>query len=104
MKYPEIAKRITHILNIRGMKAQDLCDKTGINKSSISQYVNGSHCPSNEKAQLMADILKVNPLWLMGFDVPMLDDQLTKYIEMYSNLNEENRKLVDNMIEALSKQ
>lgn len=104
MKCPEISKRMTYILNLRGLRAQDLSDKTGINKASISQYVNGSHSPSNEKAQLMADVLKVNPLWLMGFDVPMLEERLMKCLELYSGLSEENQKIVDQMIEALSKQ
>ncbi len=110
MKNPEIAKRITFILNLRGMKAQDLSYKTGINKASISQYVNGNHCPSNDKAQLMADVLKVNPLWLMGFDVPMVESdnssgERTKLyndlICRYSKLDDNAKNLVDNLIETL---
>lgn len=108
MKYPEIANRITQILNIRGLKAQDLVEKTGINKSSISQYVNGNHCPSNDKAQLMADVLKVNPLWLMGFDVEMESsineekEREEKFIQLYHALDENQRQVVDNMLTVLT--
>lgn len=113
MKYPEIANRMTYILNLRGLKAQDLADKTGINKASISQYVNGSHCPSNYTATMMADVLRVDPIWLMGFEVPMEkpeekindSEHLKKYrefINLYSQLSDEKRTLVDNMLKALS--
>ena len=68
MKYPEIAKRFNYILLFRNLKQQELADKAGINKSFISHYVNGTHCPSNDKAQLLSEVLDVNPLWLMGLD------------------------------------
>lgn len=71
MKYPEIAKRFRLILNLRNMKQSELATKAGIDKSFISHYVNGSHCPSNIKAKALADVLGVSPLWLMD-----LSDQM----------------------------
>ena len=70
MKYNETARRLSSALNKRNMRAQDLANATGLNKASISQYVNGSHAPSNISAGKMAKVLNVSPLWLMGFDVP----------------------------------
>ena len=74
MKNELTARRLIEALDRRGLKAQDLADLTGVSKSSISQYVNGTHCPSNISAGKMADVLGVSPVWLMGFDVPMTDD------------------------------
>lgn len=71
MKYPETAKRLSYILNLRKMTAQELSNKSGVGKSSISQYINGSHEPKNINAGAMAKVLKCDPMWLMGFDVPM---------------------------------
>ena len=71
MKFPEIAKRFTYILNCRQMTAQELSDKSGVGKSSISHYVNGSNEPHNKNAWKMARVLNCNFQWLMGFDVPM---------------------------------
>ena len=71
MKYQTTATRLRLAMDAKNMKAQELADKAGIHKSSISQYVNGSHTPSNIKAGQMGKVLGVNPLWLMGFDVPM---------------------------------
>ncbi|MBQ8559087.1 MAG: helix-turn-helix domain-containing protein [Tyzzerella sp.] len=55
------------------MKPQELANRSEVNKASISQYINGSHKPSNISAGKMASVLQVNPLWLMGFDVPMVE-------------------------------
>ena len=69
MKNELTAKRLSMALNNANMKPQELADKSGVSKSSISQYINGSHAPSNISSGKMAKILNVNPLWLMGFDV-----------------------------------
>lgn len=75
MKNETTAKRLTLALSNANMKPQELADKSGVSKASISQYVNGSHAPSNISSGKMASILKVNPLWLMGFDVPMIEEK-----------------------------
>lgn len=71
MKNELTAKRIQLALSNSNMRPQELADKADIGKASISQYVNGSHAPGNRSAEKIGKILKVNPLWLMGFDVPM---------------------------------
>ena len=105
MKYPEISRRMSYILNIRQMKAGELAEKAEINKASISQYVNGSHCPSNITAQAMADVLNVDPLWLMGFDVEMNRESATErekhFADVYSRLNEYQQRIVNNLMESL---
>ena len=70
MKYKTTAMRLRKALNMNNMKAQELVDHS-VQKASISQYVNGSHSPSNVSSGKMAKVLGVDPLWLMGFDVPM---------------------------------
>ena len=69
MKYPVTALRLREALNDKRMKPQELADLSGVNKASISQYVNGSHSPGNISAGKMSEYLGVSPLWLMGFDV-----------------------------------
>lgn len=72
MKHELTAKRLQIAMSNANITAQELSNKSSVAKSSISQYVNGSHKPSNISSGKMASILNVNPLWLMGFDVPML--------------------------------
>ncbi len=71
MKFPETARRLSTALTNANMRPQELANMSGVSKSSISQYVNGTHTPSNISSGKMAAILNVNPLWLMGFDVSM---------------------------------
>lgn len=78
MKNEITAKRLSLALSNLNMKPQELADKSGVSKASISQYVNGSHAPSNISSGKMASVLKVNPLWLMGFDVPMAEDNTSE--------------------------
>lgn len=103
MKNPETAKRLQEALTAKGMIPQELADKTGIGKASISQYLNGQHKPSNLSAGKMAEVLNVDPLWLMGFDVPMreeskdpyyLDDEAREYAE-FLHKNPEYKVLFD---------
>ncbi len=74
MKNKLTAKRIQLALSNANMKPQELADKSSIGKASISQYVNGSHAPGNVSAKKLGEVLNVNPLWLMGFDVDMKED------------------------------
>lgn len=71
MKHETTAKRLQIAMTNINISAQELSNKSGVAKASISQYVNGSHKPSNISSGKLASILDVNPLWLMGFDVPM---------------------------------
>lgn len=50
---------------------QELANRTGIGKSSISQYVNGKNTPSNLTAMQICEPFSLNPAWLMGFNAPM---------------------------------
>lgn len=68
MKYELTSRRLREALADNQMKPQELADASGVNKSSISQYINGSHAPSNTSSGKMASVLNVSPLWLMGFD------------------------------------
>lgn len=68
------------------MKQQELADKSGVSKNSISQYLSQRSIPSNISAGKMATVLGVNPMWLMGYDVPMIkenSDSGTKFDNVF---------------------
>lgn len=77
MKNPITAKRLSQALSSQNMIPQELANASGVSKASISQYLNGSHAPSNISSGKMAKILNVNPVWLMGFDAPMKEEVIT---------------------------
>ena len=70
--------RLRKALTIRNMRQADLCEKTNIPKSAISHYLSGSFVPKQDRAYIIAQALDVNPAWLMGFDAPMVIDDIKK--------------------------
>lgn len=68
------ANRLKHIMNIRGVKAVELSQKTNIAKSQISHWLNGTYKAKQDSLTVLADFFDVNEAWLMGFDVPMNKD------------------------------
>lgn len=93
MKNELTAKRMQLALSNANMKPQELADRSGIGKASISQYVNGSHAPGNVSAEKIGKLLNINPLWLMGFDVPMertasTKESSPKIMQYYDQLND----------------
>ena len=108
MKYPEIRERFEHVLRRNGITARELADKSGVNETSISQYVNGHHAPSNISSGKMAEVLGVDPLWLMGFDVPMIPSPAASaglkdgaLLAKIGRLTESHRTVVENMVDSL---
>lgn len=76
MRNPETAKRLLEAMNKNKMTAKELSDKSSVSESSISQYLHGLFAPKNKTAAKLANVLHVNPMWLMGFDVPMEEPKL----------------------------
>ena len=73
-KLAEVSKRIKQALDYKDMSQQELSRISGVSKSSISQYISQFSAPSKMTAERLARALGVNPLWIMGLDVPMKQD------------------------------
>ena len=81
MKWPVTANRLKQAMNKINISAQELADKSGVSKASISQYINGSHKPSTISAPKLAKVLMVNAMWLMGFDIDDENKQPSYYMD-----------------------
>lgn len=133
MKTSTTSQRLQEIMAEKGLRQIDLlklvqpyCEKYGIriNKSNISQYVNGTNEPQQDKLFALCVALDVSEGWLMGHDVPRKrpsdaerfanfadaynsshPDLLTinerRHIEAYRKLTDELRKRVDTLTDAL---
>ena len=71
MKQSDFASRLSQALEARGMKAADLSKKTKVAEGTISCNINGRYEAKQNRVQVFAEALNVNPAWLMGYDVPM---------------------------------
>ena len=69
------SKNLNKILNAIGMSLVELSKDSGVSKSALNHYLKGDLVPSQENAEKMAAVLKVNPLWLMGIQKNMIPDQ-----------------------------
>lgn len=71
MKTDNFANRLSQALSVKGLKAADLSRMTSVSEGTISCYLNGRYEAKQQRVRLFAEALRVNPAWLMGYDVPM---------------------------------
>ena len=71
MKRSTFDQRFKEALEIRRMTQTELHERTGISKGAISTYLKGTWKPKQDKVDLISQALRVDPAWLMGYDVPM---------------------------------
>lgn len=97
-------KRITKALAIRKMKQSELCTLAKIPKSSLSSYISDVYEPKQDRLYMMAEALDVDPVWLMGYDVPMEREKKTPeklqlsegeemLLEMFRQIPEEQQRV-----------
>lgn len=111
MKYEKTALRLREALRNKNMRPQDLANLSGVNKASISQYLSGSHAPSNISSGKMAKVLGVSAPWLMGYDVSSEDslgesdpEVIAKAMELYKKykkLTPENQVAFQTLLKNL---
>lgn len=63
--------RLKKALSVRNVKQAELCAKANISKSTLSEYLSGKYEPKQDKVFIISQALNVDPVWLMGYDVPM---------------------------------
>lgn len=107
--------RIQFALALRGMKQIELCEKTGLSKSAVNNWVKQRCQPKQTPIYLMAQALDVSEMWLAGYDAPMekmpeqkkmdelarLTHKLRNNDKLFSLCNEIS-KLNDDQLSALS--
>ena len=64
-------QRLRQAMEQRGLKQVELCEKSGIPKSALRQYLRGAFEPKQDRLWALAKALGVSEAWLMGYDVPM---------------------------------
>jgi transcriptional regulator with XRE-family HTH domain len=103
-KVESCGKRIKKALSLRGMTQAELCRLSGIPKAPISAYVHDAYEPKEDRARAMARVLDVDPLCLLGYNVPMnadapslsdqdLTDGERAWLDLYRTLSPESREV-----------
>ena len=96
--------RLKQIMNERGLKQVDIleackpyCEKYGVKlaKNDLSQYISGKVQPGQDKLTILGHALKVNEVWLMGYNVPPGIEEL-KNIELNLSNGVKSQELIEN--------
>lgn len=74
MKITDSKHRLKELLNESGDTQNEMARKTGLTKSAISNYINGTREPRQDAILKISNTYNVNPAWLMGCDVPKHED------------------------------
>lgn len=97
-------ERIKYLIETKcGGSQQIFADRVGINKASVSQYVNGRNVPTNTTAKRIAEVFGVNPAWVMGFDVPERNSKTEIVAAKLIGLDDEQLTIVEAVIDNFKK-
>lgn len=100
MKIASSSERLKELLRIYNDTQADMVRKTGIEKSAISNYINGRREARQDKLILIGNAYNVSVAWLMGLDVPMdagFEKRIKAYAEKLENVEHVTDDEVDNL-------
>ena len=61
--------RLKKAMGLNNMKQVELVEKSGLDKTLINKYLSGVSNARQKNLTILADILNVNEVWLMGYDI-----------------------------------
>lgn len=86
----KFSTRLNEAMKLKKVKPIDLVNKTKISKGAISSYMSGNYTPKSKNIYKLAVALNVDPVWLLGYDIPMEEDikiiKKNDKIELWDNL------------------
>lgn len=95
----EFYQRMREAMEAAGLSQSELCERTKIPKSAMSQYLSGAFKPKQERTYLIARALGVSESWLMGCDTPRErneppPDNEQQLLDLFRQLNAEGQQIV----------
>jgi len=86
-------KRIAEMMEILRITQADIVKRTGIPKSTLSNYLSGKRTPDQEHLSVLSDPYGINPAWLMGYDTVMYFADIPRPFNSGSEFEAEWEKL-----------
>ena len=75
-----IGKRVKELRIEKGLSQQELGSAIGVTKVSICGYENGTRLPNLEKLVKLADALETTSDFLLGREIPIMNEENKTYI------------------------
>ncbi len=106
MKVTNSKERIRDLMRFYGITQAEFCRRTGLTTSALSNYLNGTREPRQDKIAAISNAFGISPSWIMGFDVPMKEkpdstDRLLSYYRKLCELKSTDQEIVFNQIDFL---
>ncbi len=80
-----MGKRISIAMELKGMKQNQMAGQLGVSQSTVSDYVRGEKRPQQKRVERLAEVLEVEPQWLVFGEgegpSPDLSEQRDEYVE-----------------------
>lgn len=105
-------ERLRELCSTYNITQADIVRKTGISKCSISMYFSGARKPMTSAVVQIASAFRINPAWLMGYDVPMNEQSPSpiqkdaetdaRLITMFRCLSDNDKAFVMQLVERLN--
>lgn len=99
-KISTFTQRLNEVMLDKGFTQADLVHLTGIERSRMSHYCSGRNNPKPEPLEAIAKALGVNPVWLMGYDVPKTTTN-NPFLEKIEQLNDTGKDMAEQYINFL---
>lgn len=107
MKKTCFKERFSEILRRKQISQTELSKMTNIAQTTLSDWHNGKSSPRQDKIDILAKALSVNPMWLLGYDVPMEEERKEDTPKFkilarnFEKLNEKDKATIIKMIEVM---
>lgn len=97
-------ERIKRRMNELGLNSRELAKRSGISESGISRILTGEIEPRLKTFVKISDALKVEYVWLMGYDEEEnnSDSEVDELVRCYKKLSPEDKSAVLKIIRAMS--
>lgn len=107
--------RLVELMQAFDINQTDICNRTGLHKSSMSCYVSGKRPLGKTTLIKISRAFNVSVDWLMGYDVPMnvsievmkheeelQDEQALRVARMFSALTERDKGIVYKLLAGMN--
>lgn len=93
----KFAERFSALIKANNTDVLKLAEKLGLkSKSTIYRYMNAEMAPKISTVKYAAEFFNVNPLWLMGYDVPK--EKLLPYQAIYDFSTDNEKNILNSAI------
>lgn len=94
MKVSNSQERIKYILEYYNLSIPELAKATGLGSTAIYNYVKGIREPKQKAIASICITYNIDPVWLMGFDVPMFKSEFSDALDIIK-AHDEDKALLD---------